>query len=127
MADNITAMAYVTKKKAKKKAKNNELGNCYEMAIQTAESLIREGHTNVMVVHGQPTGTGGDVVGIKYGHAWVELNLNGFELVFDYSNDNEVVIERAIYYMAGQIADCHRYTFKEAQNFMLLTGHYGPW
>lgn len=123
MADTLIGMAHPTKKKPKK----DDLGNCYESAIETATKLILEGHTNVMVVHGQPTGTGGDVVGIQYGHAWVELNLNGFELVFDYSNGNEVVIERAIYYMAGTIANPRRYTYSEAQSCMLQTGHYGPW
>ncbi|RKZ87840.1 MAG: hypothetical protein DRQ39_03510 [Gammaproteobacteria bacterium] len=65
--------------------------------------------------------------GREHVHAWLQWNKG--ELVFDFSNGNQVIAPIALYYKAGDIdyKRCRSYTFAEARRHMLDTGHYGPW
>ena len=58
-------------------------GDCYQSAVDTAQRLVGEkfgfSDSQVRVVHGIPLGTGGDAMGIRYGHAWAEVAKDGWE------------------------------------------------
>jgi hypothetical protein len=78
------------------------------------------------LVHAEVTGQG-EISGIRYGHAWIEDN----ELVYDFSNGNEIILPKTLYYSVARVVreepKYYRYTFKEAQDKMLSSGHYGYW
>lgn len=105
---------------------------------------------DVRIVHGLPVGRGSLNSGRRFWHAWVEVTLRtpltedmkamGFgqnfpndelvtELVVDRSNDQDVVMPRAMYYNIGQLHDGYvwRYTLDEARQEMVDRGTYGPW
>ena len=104
-------------------------GDCYVVAGQVAMGITPKEIDFVgtpYVVHGEVTGQGA-IEGLKYGHAWIEDDVN----VYDWSNGRELEFPKAIYYMLGGIEDedgkIYRYTFDEARGKMLDTGHYGSW
>jgi len=116
-------------KKAKGGGVDSPKGDCYVIAGQVAMGIISKEIDFVgtpYVVHGIVTGQGA-IEGLKYGHAWIEDDEN----VYDWSNGRELVFPKAIYYMLGEIEDedgkIYRYTFDEAREKMLDTGHYGSW
>lgn len=107
-------------------------GDCYPSAIDTARKFIGMGYKpeDVKVVHGEPLGTGGDAEGIRYGHAWVEIDLgDGKFLVVDESNGNNIVVMRDMYYEIGNIEEdsISRYSSDEIEEYTNESGHYGPW
>lgn len=103
-------------------------GDCFDKAVEVAERLEAY-YPDIRIVHGEPIGTGGEALGIRFAHAWVELDLNGFALVIDESNGNDVTISKDSYYAFGNIveADVVKYTLTEARVQMLRHKHYGPW
>ena len=60
-------------------------GDCYQEALDLSRTLTRrysdEKETKVSVVHGIPQGTGGDAAGLRYGHAWVEVDRTATEML----------------------------------------------
>lgn len=96
------------------------LHNCYEAALELVLT-----HPEYTLVHGVPTGGGGDIVGVRYGHAWAEHG----DVVHDHSNGKQLAVRRELYYRAGNIdpAECYRYTAHEARMLARHTGHGGPW
>lgn len=60
-------------------------GDCYQEALTLSQALtnkyINEPETKVSVVHGIPLGTGGDAAGLRYGHAWVEVDRTATEML----------------------------------------------
>lgn len=79
------------------------------------------------IVHAEVTGQG-SIEGLRYGHAWVEDDF----LVYDYSNNREIVFPKEIYYLIGQVntqdsKKYQKYTFEQARKKMLDTGNYGSW
>ena len=78
------------------------------------------------VVHAQVMGQG-EIENLKYGHAWVEDDI----FVYDFSNGRELILPKELYYTLGNIVKekpkYFKYTFNEAVNKMLETGHYGSW
>jgi hypothetical protein len=96
-------------------------GDCYEAAAKFV--VAHAACPSIRLVHGEVIGTGGAVVCIRYGHAWVELG----DALIDPSNGRCVVARRRDYYAAGQASALQSYTFKEARQWMLRTRHYGPW
>ena len=113
--------------------KKTDGGDCYFIAGQVAiNNKFKTIEHNAFigtpyVVHAEVRGQGA-LTGIRYGHAWVEDDL----LVYDYSNNREIVLPKQYYYMAGDIKTddpkkYRRYTFAEALEKMLETGNYGCW
>jgi hypothetical protein len=96
-------------------------GDCYEAAAKFV--IAQAKRPGIRLMHGEVTGTGGAVVCLRYGHAWVELG----GAVIDPSNGRCLVATRRNYYAAGQVGAIRVYTPKEAIAFMLKTRHYGPW
>lgn len=113
-------------------AREQGQGDCYLKAVKVAEDMVglAEGgdidSSAVKICHGIVTGQGGDVVGRRFTHAWVEVNG---DTVIDKSNGLDVEMDRSTYYRIGHIeeSDVERYTVQEAMVQMLKTGHYGPW
>lgn len=103
-------------------------GDCFDKAVEVAERFEKH-YPDVRIVHGEPIGTGGEALGIRFPHAWVELDLNGLVFVIDESNGNSVMISKNDYYTIGNIveADAMKYTMTEARIMMLKHKHYGPW
>lgn len=114
-------------------------GNCYEISgkiamSNTARLPNRYGYKTPeikffgtpYVVHSQVSGQG-KLEGLKYGHAWVEDDL----FVYDYSNGKELIMPKKQYYKLGGVKTIkpiyYKYTFEEALNKMVDTGHYGSW
>jgi len=96
-------------------------GDCYEAAAKFVLSQAKR--QGIRLVHGEVTGTGGAALGLRYGHAWVELG----GAVIDPSNGRCLVATRRDYYAAGKVGAIRAYTPEEAIAFMLDTKHYGPW
>ena len=112
-------------------------GDCYQAAMKKFEELVMaekdpEKRKRIRLVHGIPYGTGGDAAGKRFGHAWVEVELDpaGDEIldmlkdvpesskasframmqnpeyrttVYDYSNGRKIELPRAAYYGLGNI------------------------
>jgi hypothetical protein len=95
-------------------------GDCYIVAGQ--EALNRSYNDKAFVCHGSVVGQG-RILGVKYTHAWIEFN----GLVIDKSNGNDVTMTKEIYYKIGNVSDIKRYSFKEARDKMIETGHFGNW
>ena len=101
-------------------------GNCYKAAANLMITLNLNGGTDgATLVHGVVTGTGGEALGIRYSHAWVESEGE----VFDLSNGNCWIVPREMYYNIGSIdaEECIRYNYEEMREELLRTEHYGPW
>jgi len=112
----------------------SEPGMCYQLAATAVMDdlldLVRETFdcpTDVRLVHGYPIGTGGDVEGVKYGHAWVECSAGGLTLVYDPSA--EIVIPAFLYYDVGRIDpdECQYYELDDIRQRVLVHEHWGPW
>ena len=114
----------------------NSGGDCYYVAgtIAMSEKLPKTAQEfkkpnfvgTPYVVHAEVSGQGA-IAGLRYGHAWVEDDLN----VYDFSNGREIVFPKQLYYSIGNVIEkkpkYYKYTFKEAIDKMLETGHYGSW
>ena len=117
-------------------SKTNKGGDCYYVAgsIAMNEKLPKSAKEFNMpefqglpfVVHAEVSGQGA-ISGLRYGHAWVEDDL----FVYDFSNDREIVLPKQLYYQFGDVKQTapkyYKYTFKQAIDKMLETGHYGSW
>ncbi len=121
--------------KGNKIPKENKSGDCYEAAgnIAMDDKLPKAIRTKSIkftgtpyLVQGQVTGQGA-IDNVKYGHAWIEDDV----FVYDFSNGRELVFPKELYYFIGKIETkkplYFKYTFQEAVDKMLKTGHYGPW
>ena len=75
------------------------------------------------LVHGIVTGQG-EIAGVRYGHAWVEDEK---ELVYDYSNDREIILPKMLYYAIGQVSNTVHYTIDEVRGLVVETGIWGAW
>lgn len=106
------------------------LGDCLRAALGGAEKVamwFHEAHENVRVVHGLVTGTGGEIEGHVYGHAWVECR--GLVADFSRSSSDPVIVPAQLYYIAGRVDVASRvsYSLAEARRLAVESGHYGPW
>jgi hypothetical protein len=103
-------------------------GDCFSTAVEQAAILAKK-YDDVKIVHGYPLGTGGEALGLRFPHAWVEFTENGVEWVRDYSNGNRVEFPKVLYYSIGNIEekDANKYSRDEAQKMMIERQHYGPW
>lgn len=138
--DLIEDLGYEYEKYAKgnKIPKENKGGNCYEMAgkiamgIWSVEMFADKDISypdfigTPYVVHAEVSGQGA-ISGIRYGHAWVEDDM----FIYDFSNGRTIVFPKELYYILGNVITkkpkYYKYTFSEAREKMLETGHYGSW
>ena len=99
-------------------------GNCYR---ETATMIIEAMPDDAMLVHGYPRLTGGKHRGRKFGHAWVEREVDGIMWCYDHQRDEPIIA--VLYYAIGQIdaSETKRYTRRQAIRNTLRTKRYGPW
>jgi hypothetical protein len=106
-------------------------GDCYYVAGQFAMGALSPKKIKYIgtpyIVHAEVQGQG-KVSDIRYGHAWVEDD----ELIYDFSNNREIVFPKQLYYAIGDIKTDNpkkyrKYTFDEARKKMVETKHYGCW
>ena len=62
--------------------KSKKLGDCFENSVNF---MYENEDAGFVLVHGLVTGTGDDVKGMRFVHAWVELG----NIIFDPSRDME--------------------------------------
>ncbi|KKN18187.1 hypothetical protein LCGC14_0958230 [marine sediment metagenome] len=105
-------------------SKKNKLGDCFENSV---ELMMENRGVDFILVHGLVTGTGGDVIGMRYVHAWVELG----NIVIDTSREMNTPVIKAKnnYYEIGKIkaSETKRYNLKEVADMVLKYKVYGPW
>jgi hypothetical protein len=96
-------------------------GDCFVVAAGLALADHR-----LTLVHGKPTGRGGDALGLVYWHAWCETEDG---MVIDRSNGRNIEMPVGVYYMIGRINadECLRYTIDETFAELRTYHHYGPW
>jgi hypothetical protein len=105
-------------------------GDCYYVggtAVINEHIDDREYIGELHLVHAEVQGQG-DISHIRYGHAWIEDDVN----VYDFSNNRELIIPKIVYYAIGDVKTDNplkyqRYTFNEARRKMVESGHYGCW
>lgn len=98
-------------------------GNCY----REAAAMVTEMPDDAVLVHGYPRLTGGKHRGQKFGHAWVEREVDGIAWCYDHQHDAPIIA--VVYYAIGRIdaAETKRYTKRQAMRLLLRTKRYGPW
>jgi len=99
-------------------------GDCYDTA---AAFVVEASDPNTVLCHGTALGTGGEALGLRYGHAWVEVEVAGEWLVIDRANGFDYLGRRDRYYAAGTIREVKRYPKALAMQMLLQRRHYGPW
>lgn len=97
-------------------------GNCYESAMKQMMDFYSKGIKDIKLVHGVVTGQG-ELEGVQFGHAWVELN----NMVFDMSNGRKVVMLKNKYYAIGQIKITRTYDYQQMLEKVIKYETYGPW
>ena len=129
LKETLDYQGYVLEPKFAKGGKLKGSGDCYYVAGKIAMGDFKDIDFigTPYVVHAEVEGQG-KISGIRYGHAWVEDDEN----VYDYSNGNEFVLPKIIYYSIGNIKTDNpkkyrRYTFDQARLKMLETRNYGCW
>lgn len=96
-------------------------GDCYMVAADFVVAMPDS--LGATLCHGTALGLDGHALGVRYGHAWVEVG----DAVLDFSNGGRWAGRRDDYYALGTIEGVRRYTAAEARTLMLSTEHYGPW
>lgn len=103
-------------------------GDCYDVAATyVTDHRGGTGLSEPVLVHATVLGTGGEALGIRYGHAWVEVEAFGNRLVIDKSNGHDTVVPAQRYYEAGQAEGIVRYSRRRTLQLLLKHMHYGPW
>lgn len=108
----------------KRERRRSGEGDCYEAAYLLGKQLSVV-PVDFRVCHGIVTGNRAPVVGVRFGHAWVEMG----NTVFDNSNGNQTMTPRDRYYERASIraSEVQRYTWTDTMLNALRSGHYGPW
>jgi hypothetical protein len=100
-------------------------GNCYQAAAEWIVDCYMAGQdlADIRVCHGTALGQG-PIAGIRFGHAWIEVDE---DTVLEVANGAYDEFDRAGYYALGRIRNVQRYDFEQARRAMLDHGVYGPW
>lgn len=105
-------------------------GNCFTAAIDTLNIALEAGAERVMLVHGLPTGTGGDIEGVVHWHAWVEVfTADAGWTILEFSNGKEIIVSRSSYYKIGRLHNRNvwRYSPGDVSRQVVRHEHAGPW
>ena len=94
-------------------------GDCYE---SNGRWMI--GKDGYRLVHGV---TMNQRDGKAMGHCWIEKD----DMIYDYSNDKELIISKDIYYKVGQIPfegyKLYKYSYINMAKMIIKHEHWGPW
>ncbi len=100
-----------------------DIGNCFE---KHGKMVLEYKAKELLLVHGEVSGQQ-HFEGIRFTHCWLENDTH----VYDYSNNRELVFPKEVYYLLGRILNDEgklaKYTNKEAREFMIDKGTFGPW
>ena len=97
-------------------------GDCYAVALRLVCA-----NPGALLVHGTVVGNGGDVLGVRYPHAWVELDGPAGTICIDRSRGQDINAYRDAYYEAGKVEHATRYTYDEAKVMWTERQTIGPW
>lgn len=102
-------------------------GDCFEA---NGTYLLRQPNDapDLRLVHGEVEGNAPPILGVRYGHCWIEDVRTG--LALDFSNGTVAITTIASYReqsKAGSIGNIHSYTKREAAILAVETEHFGPW
>ena len=95
-------------------------GNCYGLAARAVSE-----NPNLTLCHGICTGTGGDVDGVRYGHAWVEYDDGPWRMARDLESGKSFFAE--LFRAVGNAHPVITYTYEDALAMVLTHETYGPW
>lgn len=100
-------------------------GDCFRSA---ANEVIYGGHQDGRVCHGVVTGQG-HIKGVRFAHAWVEVDYGDEAMVIDRSNGRAITMPRDLYYAIGEIDSTavERYEKAEVLRHIQDTHQWGPW
>ncbi len=93
-------------------------GDCFPVAADLALDL-----SGSVLVHATVLGQKGEVEGVRYAHAWVEVN--GFAI--DLSNGLSVGMPAKRYRALGRAESVTEYPLADFVSLVVSSGHYGPW
>ena len=102
-------------------------GDCYEVHGNYITDLFlrkEKQRTVFRLCHGQVLGKTGDVDGLWFEHAWIEING---DVLLDFSNGNKIVTRVDALKDRIKAETVKRYTPEEASKLILKHEHYGPW
>ena len=101
-------------------------GDCFTQVCQRMlDDPFMFGHP-LVAVHGLPTGTSGYAGKVgQYPHAWLEVEFNGIEIVYDTVVGCQVF--KDAYYQLGQIEYTVRYDAEQVKAMTRERETYGPW
>ncbi len=107
---------------AKEKMSELKLGDCYKANGKKIIEMINI--PNCFLCHGTVVGQKGTPVeGQCYDHCWIEIQ----DVVMDFSNGQEIIIKKEVYYDIGVIKNVIRYKPKEAIKLSFKHRTWGPW
>ena len=109
----------------------NGKGKCF---INTATAVL-EGRTDCTVCHGVVTGTAEKVLGVKYPHAWLEVEIDlteigGATIAVCVDTTHKLgPLPVSYYYQVGKIdpESVIRYTPEQVKEMCIRHETYGPW
>jgi len=101
-------------------------GNCFESA---ASELLRlsdmNGQSRYRLVHGEIVGQG-PIEGLKHSHAWLVDTKT--DTCIDNANGRSLVLPRRVYEaIARYDGNGREYSYRDACQKLIFSGHYGPW
>ena len=106
---------------------DNRRGRCFELNGQAITGALHGiDRESARLVHGYPILQGGEFIGRRYSHAWIEYDA-GIPMIYDAVSQQH--LPQAIYFAAGEIDPelSVKYTIAEALDFMENHGTFGPW
>lgn len=100
-------------------------GDCFRVA---ANEVIYGDHQDGRVCHGVVSGQG-RLKGVRFAHAWVEVDHDNKTVVVDKSNGRAITVLRDLYYAIGEIdpTAVERYEKAEVLRHIQDTHQWGPW
>lgn len=107
-----------------KKPKQQEkppYGDCYQAAGRAILGLLPQVPMvrDTILCHGTVYGS---KIGF-HGHAWIEIG----DIVFDYSNGQQIATRKEEYYKAGRVRNVARYTLEQVREQVRVHKTWGPW
>lgn len=99
-------------------------GDCYLSAAHSLMDFSGEVAAVVEPVLVHADVISGDQLGNRIiGHAWIEVG----DVVFDFSNGRRVVSRKEKYYAIVKPIKIRKYSYEQACDLMVRTGHSGPY
>ena len=99
-------------------------GNCFE---NCGRYMLENPFTDMTLVHCVVTGTGSNVKGIRYSHAFLITEDGNFAIDMTDSADDPKTVPLVLYRAVGKIEMELHYSAGEARAEMLRTETFGAW